>query len=713
MIQLAYAMMFLWIPIVVGFFSMWPAKKAVVVAFIFAWLFLPALSFDLPGLPDYSKVSATSVGVLLSAFLFAPDKVFGFRFRWYDVPMVVWCLCPIPSSMLNGLGIYEGLAASLEQIFYWGISYFIGRVFLSDLDGLRLLALGITVGGLAYVPFCLVEIRLSPQFNRWVYGIYSYEGTRYGGFRPSVFLGKGLELGMWMTCASLMAYRLWASQSIQRLFNWPFKYLALGLGVTTVLCKSTGALLLLIVGIAALWVSLRLKARWPIYVVLAVAPFYVVTRSTGLWAAQEPVEISRALFGEERAHSLDFRITNENLLTARAMQHPVFGFGRYPGTYGTYRLLDEHGKDVITDGYWILALGINGYTGVFSMILFLELPIFLLMLRYPVRTWAEPDVAPAAALGILLPLYMIDNLSNAMPNPIYGLIAGALIAVPKRLIPQSPSEIYPDAALAEASELAHEGHHAEAERMFLHAASLADNHPEADTALRGIRAEAREGLALSLRTQGRLGEAIRAARDALAIREWVANDQPTVGTLRDLALGDGLLGKLLTDAGKSAEAVESRRKALSVWDALVSDHPDNVELRGFRIAALNDLAWLLASAVDAKVREPAIAIELASEAVALSPTDPVCWNTLGVARLRGEALAGAAEALEHAIQLQGEGGTGYDHFFLAITHARLDDPKRARYWYDRGISWLGRETAEHPDLARYRREALAMLREEA
>ena len=37
-----------------------------------------------------------------------------------------------------------------------------------------------------------------------------------------------------------------------------------------------------------------------------------------------------------------------------------------------------------------------------------------------------PSFAPAAALAVLLGLYMLDNLSNAMYNPIYVLAAGGL-----------------------------------------------------------------------------------------------------------------------------------------------------------------------------------------------------------------------------------------------------------------------------------------------
>ena len=72
-----------------------------------------------------------------------------------------------------------------------------------------------------------------------------WEGTRLGGYRPRVFLSTGLELGMWMTCSTLSAFWLWADGTIRRLWGLPFGWLVLGLFITTVLCKSSGALVLL------------------------------------------------------------------------------------------------------------------------------------------------------------------------------------------------------------------------------------------------------------------------------------------------------------------------------------------------------------------------------------------------------------------------------------------------------------------------------------
>ena len=61
----AFSLMILWIPIVLLFFASMPARRAVIVASLTAWLFLPGVRFDLPGIPDYTKSSATTMSLVI------------------------------------------------------------------------------------------------------------------------------------------------------------------------------------------------------------------------------------------------------------------------------------------------------------------------------------------------------------------------------------------------------------------------------------------------------------------------------------------------------------------------------------------------------------------------------------------------------------------------------------------------------------------------
>jgi hypothetical protein len=46
---------------------------------------------------------------------------------------------------------------------------------------------------------------MSPRLLPTVYGIGWFEGTRYGGYRPRVFFGTAIELGLWMICMKVLA----------------------------------------------------------------------------------------------------------------------------------------------------------------------------------------------------------------------------------------------------------------------------------------------------------------------------------------------------------------------------------------------------------------------------------------------------------------------------------------------------------------------------
>ena len=148
-------LMFSWIPIVFGIFGLFPPRRAVLISFIAGWMFLPMFGYQLTGFPDYTKVTATSIGVLLAAFIFDGARLFSFRIKLVDLPMFAFCLVPLFSSLNNGLGLYNGLSSCLQQTVTWGLPWYIGRCYFSDLEGMRELAIGIFIGGLVYLPFCL------------------------------------------------------------------------------------------------------------------------------------------------------------------------------------------------------------------------------------------------------------------------------------------------------------------------------------------------------------------------------------------------------------------------------------------------------------------------------------------------------------------------------------------------------------------------------
>jgi hypothetical protein len=421
--------LFAWIPFVLFLFAVLKPRHALLAAYLAGWMFLPMHSIDLKGLPPLSKVSATSYAALLGVILFDVNRLATFRPKWFDLPIALWCLAPLFASLTNGLGWYDGLAAVLHELVMWGIAYVLGRVYFNDWESIRELAVGVFIGGLIYVPLCLLEIRISPQLHHWVYGYHQHsfgQQKRLGGFRPMVFMQHGIACAMWMTTTSIIGVWLWTTGALKKIYHVPMYLLVPPLVITALLCKTGIALILLMLGLGTLWWVRTFKNALPLLALILFIPSYVALRSSATWSGQQLVDTARSVFGEDRAKSLQVRLDAENLLTEKALKQPAFGYGRW----NRNRVYNEKGKDIaITDGMWVIVLGQTGFTGLIAVMTAILLPAVLFWWRCPPRWWTHPMAASGAAFAVLLPLHMIDNLWNAMLNPVFVLMIGGLVAL--------------------------------------------------------------------------------------------------------------------------------------------------------------------------------------------------------------------------------------------------------------------------------------------
>src|SRR5262249_6377356 len=103
-----------------------------------------------------------------------------------------------------------------------------------------------------------------------------------------------------------------------------------------------------------------------------------------------------------------------------------------------------------------------------------------------------------------------------------------------------------------------------------------------------------------------------------------------------------------------------------------------VELNPRSAPAHNDLAWVLATCPDPKLRDPGRPVERARKAVDLAPKEGGCYNPLGVALYRLDAADPAVvAALTRSVELR-QGGDAVDFFFLAMTQAAQGNRDDAR-----------------------------------
>jgi tetratricopeptide (TPR) repeat protein len=638
-----------WVPCVIIMFALIPARTATATAVVGAWLLLPPFVLVFTGLPDYAKSTAATAGVLLGTLIFDPVRLLSFRPRWFDLPMLLFCFCGVASSLQNGLELYDGLADAQGQFLTWGLPYLIGRLYFGNPDDLRFFAVAMVIGGLSYVLPCLYEIRMSPTFMGLIYGAWSYQGTRLGGFRPNVFFLTGLELGMWMTAASLAGWWLWRCGSLKKIGQFPFGSVLLPILIgTTILCRSTGALALLACGMMLLWFSVRVRTKLLLASLLFVAPLYVTVRVTNLWSGKQAVNLAESLVGQARAESLEYRFICENLLITKAVEQPVFGWGGWGRSAAYFGANTPWAKRVPTDGLWIIILGTKGYVGLTLLYLTLSLPAALFVRRFPARQWGDPRVAAGSLATVLLILYTVDCLMNGFPNMIYVTLAGGLIGLePKQL--------------------------------------------RTTGAGRGGKA---------VRQTDR-GEPRAAALGAIA-----TGPGPYGGRIM-LADRYRRLGRSFKQEGRWEEADSTWRQALDTLTGLLEAKPGSPEVPHLWCDCANDLAWLWANHPNPAHRDPDAAVAIARRMVELCPNADIYWNTLGTAYYRAGDDVAAVAALDRATALGG--GTAFDDVFLAMAHARLGDHEQAELMLTQAIFRTERDYPAHPELACFCNEARSIL----
>ena len=449
---LATFALILW-PLAAAFaFRALPMGRAIVFCVLVAYLFLPPppAGFDFPLLPPLDK--DTIPNLVLVAFVLIASRG---RIAWWPTSrmarllVVAFVLSPLTTVLTNpdpafygrvglpGLRLREAFALCLQQALFI-TPFLLARHYLSREGDQRDILWALFIAGLAYSLPMLVEIRLSPQLNNWIYGYYQAnfsQTIRFGGYRPVVFLYHGIWVAFFAMTAALAAVALARGETRGRR---QIAFAALYLLAVLILSKSTGAIiyaLALVPLIAFLSRRLQLAAA---VVLAALALGYPALKRADL-VPQDRMVAAAEILDAERANSLRFRFDQEDILLDRADERPLFGWG----SWGRNHILDPVTGSIrtITDGRWIIVIGTFGWFGFLAEFGLLTLPIFLLWWR-ALRT-GEPPGPWIGPMTLMLAVNAVDLIPNATITPITWLLAGATLGYAERFVPRRHTVIAP------------------------------------------------------------------------------------------------------------------------------------------------------------------------------------------------------------------------------------------------------------------------------
>jgi len=414
------------------FFGKYPLRTAIIIMLVGGWLFLPQVHYYIHFIPFRTRLHAISLALLLGILTHNPKGFMAFRFSWLDLPIICYCISPMISSVTNGLGVYDGAQSVEFNIVDYGIPYAIGRSYFGTFVSLKELAIGALIGTLILVPFVLIEIRLSPQMHRWVYGWYPHEfiqTVRAGSYRPSVFMSHGLELAIWNSASAFIGWQLYLHRSIRQtvpFLNIPLLPSLVTLFIVLIISHSSGAFLLFCIALALTEISIRIKSFMPLIALALFPVIFISLRASGTWDGHQLVDISRRVSGEGRASSLEFRFKNDDALAEKDRQHLVFGWGRWSRGFIT----DKYGNLLNTpDSQWIIIFGEGGVFALAAINGIYLFPAILLFMKLSRNRLGGSLETPAIAFAVFFLATMIDNLFNAMSNPLLIVASGGICSL--------------------------------------------------------------------------------------------------------------------------------------------------------------------------------------------------------------------------------------------------------------------------------------------
>ena len=434
---LAYLMLLVWPVIALVLYQRLSPTRALIWAILGAYMLLPPIAtFDLPAVPDFDKFSIANLCALVFTLFVLRERVPVLPQNWIGRGLIaMFVLTPFATTITNpdvipivtgdvpSLRMYDSIAYISSQLIAL-IPFVLARRFLGTAEGMRALVGSLVVAGLIYSVPMVLESRLSPQLNIWVYGFFQHDfsqSMRGGGFRPMVFMPHGLWVAFFALMAAMSALVM-LRQSTADGRHWHL-FIWLYLMAVLVLCRSAGPMVYAL-GLTPLILIAPRRIQVLVAALLAVLVItYPLLRGAHLVPIYDIVDFAERI-NPERGDSLRFRTDNEEALLVRAMEKPWFGWGGY----GRNLIFDPYDGRILTvpDGGWIIVLGAYGWAGYIAQYGLLVLPLILVG-REALLSRSAAFSPWGAGIALIYAANLVDLLPNNTLIPFTWLMAGALL----------------------------------------------------------------------------------------------------------------------------------------------------------------------------------------------------------------------------------------------------------------------------------------------
>jgi O-antigen ligase len=440
-VTIAYIALFGWFLVTLGLFLMLRPPTAAALSLVGASMFLPsAVSLNPPILPVLAKEEFASIALALAVSLFARPALRRARLgRGPELLLGVGFVGGILGVMSNsdplrvgpvlvpGTFASEAVADVLELAIRWGVPFCVGRALFRRARDVRVLFSVLALAGLVYSLPILLELWISPQLHRMVYGYHQHaflQTMRGGGYRPMVFMAHGLALSLFVVMCMASASAL--ARMRQRAFGLPAAAIAGYLALILVVCKSTGSLVYgIFLGPLVLLASPRLQVRAACVLAVLILS-YPLLRAYDVVPGERGVALAGDVAGAQRAATLAARRETATAMLERIAERPWLGWV----SAGRSGIRDpETGElETVYDGVWVILLaerGIAGFVAVFGLLLF---PL-LAAARGMSRIRSASDRVVVGALSLMVAVRVFDLLPNSTVEGYLTLLSGALAGV--------------------------------------------------------------------------------------------------------------------------------------------------------------------------------------------------------------------------------------------------------------------------------------------